>query len=336
MTRVMIPATGPAPGRVQDTAGLEPLVLALQSLNAVQVMTRLKDELGFEIDFNDLVFQTLGQIAAACEERAGGPAEVNGSCRDESASTRGYRGRLEKPHREDESLNDCESPAQLGELRSRRGGVRSGCHREAPPLQVESYHDVEVVHPDSAEGKERLVDRLLGTEDDHFEDGARVGLPFRGMKYEALGVRRKRARRLGIEAERWDLGRAGRDRSDQARAVRDRSYVSWRPNRGSFGAHRDRSRRHTKARESFPRARPAASEFLRPLDHSALDSPGLIGVNGRLTISCPNRQSGPGGKELPECGPYRVHRSVESRAVGVGIRVRGSLREAFIDRGSPC
>ena len=38
------------------------------SLNAIQVMTRMEGELGFSVEFNDLIFQTLRQIAASCEQ----------------------------------------------------------------------------------------------------------------------------------------------------------------------------------------------------------------------------------------------------------------------------
>ncbi len=45
------------------------------SLNAIQVMTRLENELGYDVTFNDLVFQTLRQFAAVCEKhRASGAA----------------------------------------------------------------------------------------------------------------------------------------------------------------------------------------------------------------------------------------------------------------------
>lgn len=39
------------------------------SLTAVQVLTRLQEELGATLEFNDLVFMTLGQIAAAIDDR---------------------------------------------------------------------------------------------------------------------------------------------------------------------------------------------------------------------------------------------------------------------------
>jgi amino acid adenylation domain-containing protein len=41
------------------------------SLNAIQVITRLERECGFEIEFNDLIFQTLRQIAAVCGKHSG-------------------------------------------------------------------------------------------------------------------------------------------------------------------------------------------------------------------------------------------------------------------------
>ena len=46
------------------------------SLNAIQVMTRLEKELGYEVDFNDLVFQTLRQFAAVCEKHRTGGAPI--------------------------------------------------------------------------------------------------------------------------------------------------------------------------------------------------------------------------------------------------------------------
>jgi acyl carrier protein len=39
------------------------------SLSAIQVVTRIERELGCEIRFNDLIFQTLRQVAAVCERQ---------------------------------------------------------------------------------------------------------------------------------------------------------------------------------------------------------------------------------------------------------------------------
>jgi len=39
------------------------------SLSAIQVITRLERELNFQIKFNDLIFQTLRQLAVACEKQ---------------------------------------------------------------------------------------------------------------------------------------------------------------------------------------------------------------------------------------------------------------------------
>jgi acyl carrier protein len=42
------------------------------SLLSLQVVTRLEKQLGVQINLRDLMFQTLGQLAAACESRLGG------------------------------------------------------------------------------------------------------------------------------------------------------------------------------------------------------------------------------------------------------------------------
>jgi acyl carrier protein len=39
------------------------------SLSAIQVITRLERELNYQVKFTDLIFQTLRQIAVACENR---------------------------------------------------------------------------------------------------------------------------------------------------------------------------------------------------------------------------------------------------------------------------
>ena len=39
------------------------------SLSAIQVITRLERELNYQVKFNDLIFQTLRQIAVACENQ---------------------------------------------------------------------------------------------------------------------------------------------------------------------------------------------------------------------------------------------------------------------------
>ena len=39
------------------------------SLSALQVVTRLQNRLGLRIRPNELAFQSLGQLAASCEER---------------------------------------------------------------------------------------------------------------------------------------------------------------------------------------------------------------------------------------------------------------------------
>ena len=67
----------------QDVLGLDDVGaddkffdLGGHSLYAIQVMTRLEKELGFEVEFNDLVFQTLRQIAAVCERQRTGGAPI--------------------------------------------------------------------------------------------------------------------------------------------------------------------------------------------------------------------------------------------------------------------
>ena len=39
------------------------------SLSAIQVITRLERELNYQVKFNDLIFQTLRQIAVSCEKQ---------------------------------------------------------------------------------------------------------------------------------------------------------------------------------------------------------------------------------------------------------------------------
>jgi acyl carrier protein len=54
-----------------DDLGLDDKFFDLggHSLSAIQVVTRIERELGCEIKFNDLIFQTLRQVAAACEKQ---------------------------------------------------------------------------------------------------------------------------------------------------------------------------------------------------------------------------------------------------------------------------
>jgi acyl-CoA synthetase (AMP-forming)/AMP-acid ligase II/acyl carrier protein len=57
-----------------DDIGLDDKFFDLggHSLSAIQVMTRLEGELGYQVKFNDLLFQTLRQMAAACEKQSAG------------------------------------------------------------------------------------------------------------------------------------------------------------------------------------------------------------------------------------------------------------------------